>query len=92
MVSNSALAAICVQSGLHEYFLHKSQPLQNSIREYAAKLEASKIEEYQAAELDGRPPGQFWLELTAPKVGMYRSFSFIVGDIVCSLFLISWNR
>ncbi|KAG6900909.1 hypothetical protein C0993_004346 [Termitomyces sp. T159_Od127] len=67
MVSNSVLAAICVQSGLHKYFLHRSQPLESSIRDYAAKLEASRIGEYQAAASDGRPPGQFWLELTAPK-------------------------
>ncbi|KAG6891279.1 hypothetical protein C0992_009471 [Termitomyces sp. T32_za158] len=82
MVSNSALAAICVQSGLHKHFLHKSQPLQSSIRDYAAKLEASRIEEYQAAELDGRPPGQFWLELTAPK-----SLSDIVESIMGAVYL-----
>ncbi|KAG5716521.1 Dicer-like protein 1 [Termitomyces sp. T112] len=67
MVSNSALAAICVYSGLHEYFFHRSQPLQNSIRDYVAELEFSRLKEYQTAESEGRPPGQFWLELTAPK-------------------------
>ncbi|KAG6890960.1 hypothetical protein C0995_000917 [Termitomyces sp. Mi166 len=37
------------------------------ICDYAAKLEVSRIKEYQAAESEGRPPGQFWLELAAPK-------------------------
>ncbi|KAG6857350.1 hypothetical protein H0H87_005653 [Tephrocybe sp. NHM501043] len=68
MVSNSALAAICVYSGLHEHFARKSHPLQTSIRDYVAKLEICREKEYQDAESEGRSPGQFWLEIAAPKV------------------------
>ncbi|KAG5638994.1 hypothetical protein H0H81_007902 [Sphagnurus paluster] len=68
MVSNSVFAAVCVFSGIHEHFLHKSSALQKSIREYVTELKASQAKEYAEAETEGRPPGQFWLELSAPKV------------------------
>ncbi|KAG6837555.1 hypothetical protein H0H93_007736 [Arthromyces matolae] len=68
MVSNAALAALCICSGLYEHFVYKSPPLQTTIRQYAARLECCRVKEYQAAELEGRPPGQFWHELTFPKI------------------------
>ncbi|KAG6813492.1 hypothetical protein H0H92_010517 [Tricholoma furcatifolium] len=69
MVSNSALAALCVCSGLHEHFVHNSQPLQSSIYDYVLKLKASQAKAYRDAEVEGRLPGQFWEEINAPKVG-----------------------
>lgn len=68
MVSNSALAAICVWSGLHEHLLYESYPLAASIQEYVTTLKAKQNEEYQAAEREGRSPGQYWLEIEPPKV------------------------
>ncbi|GLB33718.1 putative PAZ domain containing protein [Lyophyllum shimeji] len=68
MVSNSTLAAVCVLSGLHKHFQYKSHVLHASIQDYATKLRASQAKEYRNAELEDRPPGQFWLELAAPKV------------------------
>ncbi|KAF8076296.1 hypothetical protein FPV67DRAFT_1471163 [Lyophyllum atratum] len=67
MVSNSTLAAICVLSGLYEHFLYKSHVLQISIQDYITRLKASQAKEYKNADKEGRPPGQFWLELSAPK-------------------------
>jgi endoribonuclease Dicer len=40
----------------------------NSIQSYAEQLEARHQEEYQRAARDGRPPGQYWLDLEPPKV------------------------
>ncbi|KAG6855112.1 hypothetical protein C0991_006041 [Blastosporella zonata] len=67
MVSNSTLAAVCVCSGLYEHFCHKSHPLHTSIRDYVSRLEMCREKEYKDAESEGRPPGQFWLDITAPK-------------------------
>ncbi|KAF5387826.1 hypothetical protein D9615_000336 [Tricholomella constricta] len=82
MVSNSALAAVCVCSGLYEYFHHKSHALQTSIREYATKIKTSQTKEYQDAEFEGRPPGQFWLDISAPK-----ALSDIVEAIMGTIYI-----
>jgi endoribonuclease Dicer len=71
MVSNSALAAVCVWSGLHEHLLYESYSLAASIQEYVTTLKAKQDEEYRAAEKEGRSPGQYWLELEPPKVIMF---------------------
>ncbi|KAG5644066.1 hypothetical protein DXG03_009156 [Asterophora parasitica] len=68
MVSNSAFAAICVTSGLYEHFQYRSSALTQSIYEYVTKLMAQRAKEYQEAEDEGRPPGQFWTDISAPKV------------------------
>lgn len=71
MVSNSALAAVCVWSGLHHYLLFESPYLEGSIRAYANELEAKQQAEYVQATKEGRPPGQYWLDIEPPKVVMY---------------------
>lgn len=68
MVSNSALAAVCVRTGLHAYLLYESYTLANSIQSYAEQLETRRQEEHQKAIRDGRPPGQYWLDMEPPKV------------------------
>jgi len=82
MVSNSTLAAVCVLSGLYEHFLYKSHVLQASIQDYVTKLKASQAKEYQNAETEDRPPGQFWLELAAPK-----TLSDIVESIMGAVYI-----
>ncbi|KAF9469115.1 hypothetical protein BDZ94DRAFT_1208489 [Collybia nuda] len=67
MVSNSALAAICVWSGLHEHLLYESYILATSIQEYVTAIKTKQDEEYRAAEREDRPPGQYWLEIEPPK-------------------------
>lgn len=86
MVSNAALAAVCVWSGLYEYALHESHPMKNSIREYALKLKANQIKEYQAAENEGRSPGQFWLEIVAPKVSSMHSLALALPHAILDSF------
>jgi endoribonuclease Dicer len=68
MVSNSVLAAICVWSGLYKHLIYESYVLAKSIREYVIKLEAKQAAEYEAAEREGRAPGQYWLDIEPPKV------------------------
>jgi hypothetical protein len=68
MVSNSALAAVCVWSGLQEHLLLESYHLASSIQVYADQLKDKQAAEYEAAERDGRSPGQYWLEIEPPKV------------------------
>ena len=68
MVSNSALAAVCVWSGLQQHLLFESHHLADSIQAYADKLKASQNKEYALATQEHRSPGQFWLEIEPPKV------------------------
>jgi endoribonuclease Dicer len=68
MVSNSALAAVCVSSGLQDYILFESHILANSIQKYADQMKAKQSAEYALARMEGRPPGQYWLETEPPKV------------------------
>jgi endoribonuclease Dicer len=68
MVSNSALAAVSVSSGLHEYLLFESSQLEYGIRSYVTELKAKKDKEYELAKQEGRSPGQYWLEIEPPMV------------------------
>ncbi|KAF8639433.1 hypothetical protein AX16_010288 [Volvariella volvacea WC 439] len=79
MVSNAALAAICVWSGLHDHLLFDSQHLANSIQAYATQVQSKQAEEYAAAAKEGRSPGQYWLEIEPPK-----AFESIIGAVYIS--------
>ena len=68
MVSNSALAAVCVWSGLHEFLLFESSQLSTSIQTYAIELKDKQEQEYVLAEQEGRSAGQYWLDIEPPKV------------------------
>lgn len=82
MVSNSALAAVCVRTGLHAYLLYESYTLANSIQSYAEQLETRCQEEHQKAIRDGRPPGQYWLDMEPPKI-----LSDVVESIIGALYI-----
>lgn len=68
MVSNSALAAVCIWAGLDEYLMFEAPVLAHNIRAYAQKLREKQKEEYALAQQEGRSPGQYWLETEPPKV------------------------
>jgi len=82
MVSNSALAAVCVWSGLHQHLLLESFQLASSIRTYADKLKHNQTEEYKLAETEGRLPGQYWLEIEPPK-----ALADVVESIVGAIYI-----
>ncbi|KAI0939123.1 hypothetical protein AcV5_000626 [Taiwanofungus camphoratus] len=82
MVSNSALAALCVSCGLHEHIQHVAPELRNSIQAYMGKVNALQKHEYALAERERRPPGQYWLEVDHPKV-----LSDIVESIIGALYV-----
>ncbi|KAJ7667934.1 hypothetical protein DFH06DRAFT_1183971 [Mycena polygramma] len=67
MVSNSALAAVCVSSGLYKHLLLATR-LTASVTDYVEKLRVKQAEEYQLAQLEKRSPGQYWQEMEPPKV------------------------
>ena len=71
MVSNSALAAVCVWSGLHEHLLFESHTLSNNMQAYVDELRTRQAKECELAQRGGIP-GQYWLEVEPPKV----SFNF----------------
>ena len=68
MVSNSALAALSVHAGLHKFLMFDSPGLAASIESYAARVEERRRIEYEIAAAEGRSPGQYWIDVEAPKV------------------------
>lgn len=76
-MSNSALAAVCVWSGLQQHLLFESHHLADSIQVYADKLKASQNKEYAVAAQENRSPGQFWLEIEPPKVAKIPNKAFL---------------
>lgn len=68
MVSNAALAAVCVWAGLHEHLLFESYTLAADIQAYADGLKTKQMAEYELASREGRSPGQYWVDVEPPKV------------------------
>lgn len=87
MVSNSALAAVCVWSGLQEHLLFESPQLAASIQGYTDELKQRQQQEYSLAEQEGRSPGQYWLDIEAPKVSRIPNECKIVTKLTCRLCL-----
>ncbi|KAF9534830.1 hypothetical protein CPB83DRAFT_901776 [Crepidotus variabilis] len=82
MVSNSALAAVCVWSGLHEYLLFESSQLEYGIQSYVNELKEKKTQEYILAAQEGRTPGQYWLEIEPPK-----ALSDVLESIIGAIYI-----
>ncbi|GJJ07506.1 hypothetical protein Clacol_001708 [Clathrus columnatus] len=68
MVSNSTLAAVCVYSEFHEYLIFESQAIASSINQYSDALRNAQRADEARAKLEGRMPGQYWLDIEPPKV------------------------
>nr|GAT54023.1 predicted protein [Mycena chlorophos] len=66
MVSNRTLAAICIETGLYEHVM-LAPALYSSVRLYAQALEKARSDEFGSVA-EGRPTGQYWQEIDAPKV------------------------
>lgn len=73
MVSNSALAALCVTCGLYEHLHHDMGSIRDNVNSYVMKLAECRRKEYAEAKSEGRPPGQYWINvnLDVPKVRMH---------------------
>lgn len=67
MVSNAALGAVCVWSGLHRHLMFESPSLASSIQAYCDQLAAKKAAEYATAQSEGRLTGQYWTSVEPPK-------------------------
>jgi len=74
MVSNSALAAISVHYGLHQFLKIDSESVKKAIDQYVPEVEESQRAEYAAARDEGRPCGQYWLDIEPPKVVCLSTF------------------
>jgi endoribonuclease Dicer len=68
MVSNSCLAAVSVHYGLHKFLMVESNGIKKAIEQYIPELEEKKRSEYEAADRESRPRGQYWLDVEPPKV------------------------
>ncbi|KAJ7129775.1 hypothetical protein C8R44DRAFT_850822 [Mycena epipterygia] len=81
MVSNSALAAVCISSGLHNHLLLANR-LSTSVANYIAQLKVKQKEEYELARVEKRSPGQYWHEIEAPKV-----LSDVVESVIGAIYI-----
>lgn len=68
MVTNSALAAVCIETGLYKHVIYESPQLGDEIDEYARQVARARDLEYKVADNEGRPPGQYWVDIESPKV------------------------
>ncbi|KAI0049624.1 ribonuclease III [Auriscalpium vulgare] len=82
MVNNQALAAVCVNAGLHEYLMFESFNLGNNIQTFAESLRAKQVEEYNLAANEGRSPRQYWLEIEPPK-----ALSDVVESVIGAIYI-----
>ncbi|KAJ7699997.1 hypothetical protein B0H17DRAFT_1196016 [Mycena rosella] len=81
MVSNSALGAVCISSGLHKHLLLAPRIL-SSVTEYSNQLKVTQTEEYEMARVENRSPGQYWHELEPPKV-----LSDVVESVIGAIYI-----
>lgn len=82
MVSNSALAAICVWSGLHEHLLFESLGLELNIHSYIRILIEKQETEVREAAREGRRLGQYWVDIEPPK-----ALSDVIESILGALYV-----
>lgn len=68
MVSNSTLAAVCVYSGVHEHLIFESQSIASSIQAYSELLDSARKADEVRSKIEGRLPGQYWVDIEQPKV------------------------
>ncbi|EJD53820.1 ribonuclease III [Auricularia subglabra TFB-10046 SS5] len=82
MVSNSTLAAVCVQCGLHKHIIHASPSLGVKIDNYVKALHSARDKERALAQSEVRQPVQYWLELEHPK-----PLSDLIESLLGALFI-----
>ncbi|KAI0352690.1 hypothetical protein OH77DRAFT_1428097 [Trametes cingulata] len=84
MVSNRALAALCVHAGLHRHLHLASEQLAGTIRRYVDALAELRAREYDASAREERLPGQYWLDvpMEPPKC-----LSDVVESVVGALYV-----
>lgn len=68
MVSNSALAALCVKCGIHQLVDTKGHGTSHNLNAYVSAVTTALQEEQWVSSREGRPLGQYWLGLQPPKV------------------------
>ncbi|KAJ7499006.1 hypothetical protein FB451DRAFT_1203918 [Mycena latifolia] len=81
MVSNSALAAVCISSGLYKHLLLAAR-ISHTVNEYIEQLTVKQTEEYELARAEKRSPGQYWHELEPPKV-----LSDVVESLIGAIYI-----
>ena len=74
MVTNTALATVCIESGLAKYLLQDSETLTIQIDAFEKELTKARNDEYELARDEGRMPGQYWVDVEPPKVRFRSSF------------------
>ncbi|KAI0829411.1 hypothetical protein BC628DRAFT_1360416 [Trametes gibbosa] len=84
MVSNRALAAFCVHTGLYQHLHFASEQLDDAISRYATALAELRQREYAAAAREERLPGQYWLEVSMEPP---KCLSDLVESVVGALYV-----
>ena len=92
MVSNSALAALCVHSGLSECLIYESSHLKTEISSYKEKLNEARMKENEIAAQESRIMGQYWVDIEPPKVCLRYLYFSITKTLTFRLFLMWSNQ
>jgi hypothetical protein len=53
-----------------------------AIHEYAEQMKTRETEEYQLAAEEERTPGQYWIEVDPPKVGVKCAFALLSNSLL----------
>lgn len=83
MVSNSALAALCVKCEIHNLIDMRAHGALNSLDVYVSALTAALREEERISAREGRLPGQYWLRIQTPKVCQ------LIRNVKCILIMLA---
>lgn len=68
MVSNSALAALCVKCGIHQLVDTRAHGISHNVKAYVSAVTTALHEERRASSQEGRHPAQYWLRFQSPEV------------------------
>ena len=91
MVSNSALAALCVKCGIHQLMDTRVYGAAHNLNAYVSAVTAALQEEQKTSSREGRPPGQYWLRFQPPKVSQPTRSKPECSDIICRRYQTSWK-
>ena len=79
MVNNTTLATIAVLHGFHKHLQIASKDLDESFVVFESQVQQLRAKEKEKARQEQRPMGQYWRDLSPPKV---RTMAF--GTLKCS--------
>ncbi|KAG8855617.1 hypothetical protein FRB96_006812 [Tulasnella sp. 330] len=83
MVSTDALAALCVESGVADYFVCRSEAISSKLKVYTKALRLARADEHETSRKEARELRQYWKGIRPPKE-LADCFESLLGAILVS--------